>query len=145
MQQIHASIRKVMEAETTTVAIVLARRNDRAETKAAIVEEQLAGLSHKPLEQAPLRLGGANVLVVRIARYTRQALTHGLSVDPTLLMPRHHPVLLVPNVKKRIKLHVRINLVGVAVLIVLVLHERIIIIIVPAVRTRTVLRMRLTL
>ena len=138
-----------MEAGTTIVAIVLARRDVRAETKVAIVEEQLAGLSHKPLEQAPLRLGGANVLVARIARYTRQALTHGLSVDLTLLMPRHRPVL--HNVKRHIRLpehptNVRLNLVVLAVLTVLALHERIriiIIIIVTDVRTKTVLRTRL--
>ena len=143
MPQIYASIRKVTEAGTTIVVIVLAHHADRAETKAAIAEEQLAGPSHKPLAQAPL-LGGANVLVARIARYIRQVLTHGLSVDPTLLMPRHRPVLLVPNVKKPIKWHVRIHLVVLAVLIVLVLHEQVLIS-VPAVRTKTVLQMSLIL
>ena len=108
------------------VAIVLARRNVWVETKADIVEEQLAGLSHKPLEQDPLQLGGANVLVARIARYTRQALTHGLSVDLTLLMPRHRPVL--HNAKRHIRLpghptNVRITLVVLAVLTVLAMSS----------------------
>ena len=144
-----ANNRKVTEAVTTIVAIVLARRNVRAETKAAIVEEQLAGFSLKPLEQAPLLLGEANVLVARIARYTTQALTHGLSVDLTLLMSRHRPVL--HNTKRHIRLpghptNVRLNLVVLAVLTVLALHERIriiIIIIVTDVRIKTILRTRL--
>ena len=109
------------------------------------MEEQLAGLSHKQLEQAPPRLGEANVLVARIVRYTKQALTHGLSVDLTLLMPRHRPVL--HNAKRHIRLpghptNVRINLVVVAVLTVLAI-QIIIIIIVHDVRTETVLRTRL--
>ena len=94
----------------------------------AIAEEQLVGRSLKPLEQAQLRLGGASVLVACIALYTRQALTHELSVDPTLLMPRYR---LVRNVKRHIKspghpANVRPNLVEAveAILIVLVIPYR---------------------